>query len=169
MAAFEIACAKLRANQAAGEAASIAHQVHGAIGFTREYDLQRFTRRLWSWRSEYGNERHWADAIGARAARAGTDGFWPALVSGFAELNIKTCRAKRSLCVIPGLVPGIHEHRPCKTWRGSCSWMAATRAAMTTMERRNPDRSNAAKPCITAARWRTRSGPPSNWRSSRCA
>jgi len=81
---FEIACAKLRANQAAGEAASIAHQVHGAIGFTREYDLQRFTRRLWTWRSEYGNERHWADAIGARTARAGADGFWPALVSGFA-------------------------------------------------------------------------------------
>lgn len=83
-AAFEIACAKLRANRAAGEAASIAHQVHGAIGFTREYDLQRFTRRLWSWRSEYGNERHWANAIGARAAQKGADGFWPALVSGFA-------------------------------------------------------------------------------------
>lgn len=81
---FEIACAKLRANRAAGEAASIAHQVHGAIGFTREYDLQRFTRPLWSWRSEYGNERHWADTIGARAAREGADGFWPALVSGFA-------------------------------------------------------------------------------------
>jgi acyl-CoA dehydrogenase len=82
--AFEIACAKLRANQAAGEAAGIAHQVHGAIGFTREYDLQRFTRRLWSWRSEYGNARHWADAIGARAAHAGADGFWPGLVSNFA-------------------------------------------------------------------------------------
>ena len=81
---FEIACAKLRANRAAGEAASIAHQVHGAIGFTREYDLQRFTRRLWSWRSEYGNERHWAEAIGARAAREGAEGFWPALVSNFA-------------------------------------------------------------------------------------
>ena len=83
-AAFEIGCAKLRANRAAGEAASIAHQVHGAIGFTREYDLQRFTRRLWSWRSEYGNERHWADAIGARVGREGADGFWPALVNAFA-------------------------------------------------------------------------------------
>jgi acyl-CoA dehydrogenase len=83
-ASFEIACAKLRANQAAGLAASIAHQVHGAIGFTREYALQAFTRRLWAWRSEYGNERKWADEIGARAAKAGPDGFWPALIDGFA-------------------------------------------------------------------------------------
>lgn len=83
-ASFEIACAKLRANQAAGLAASIAHQVHGAIGFTREYALQKFTRRLWAWRSEYGNERHWSSEIGARAAKAGADGFWPALIDGFA-------------------------------------------------------------------------------------
>lgn len=83
-AAFEIACAKQRANQAAGIAASIAHQVHGAIGFTREYALQNFTRRLWAWRGEYGNERQWSSVIGARAAKAGADGFWPALIDGFA-------------------------------------------------------------------------------------
>jgi hypothetical protein len=81
---FEIASAKLRANMAAGQAASIAHQVHGAIGFTKEYQLQKFTRRLWAWRSEYGNDRHWADEIGAMAAAKGADGFWPALTSGFA-------------------------------------------------------------------------------------
>lgn len=84
-ASFEIAAAKLRVNQAAGTAASIAHQVHGAIGFTRAYALQKFTRRLWAWRSEYGNERRWAAELGARAARAGAEGFWPALVSGFAD------------------------------------------------------------------------------------
>lgn len=83
-ATFEIASAKLRANMAAGQAASIAHQVHGAIGFTKEYDLQKFTRRLWAWRSEYGNDRHWADAIGKLAASRGADGFWPGLTSGFA-------------------------------------------------------------------------------------
>ncbi|HUB84504.1 MAG TPA: acyl-CoA dehydrogenase family protein [Rhizomicrobium sp.] len=82
-ASFEIACAKLRANIAAGQAASIAHQVHGAIGFTKEYALQKFTRRLWAWRSEYGNDRHWADVIGAIAAARGADGFWPGLVGGF--------------------------------------------------------------------------------------
>ncbi len=81
---FEIACAKLRANIAAGQAASIAHQVHGAIGFTKEYALQKFTRPLWLWRSEYGNDRHWADEIGRLAAARGADGFWPGLASGFA-------------------------------------------------------------------------------------
>ncbi|HWA29610.1 MAG TPA: acyl-CoA dehydrogenase family protein [Rhizomicrobium sp.] len=81
---FEIASAKLRANIAAGTAASIAHQVHGAIGFTKEYRLQKFTRNLWKWRGEYGNERHWADVIGKMAAAKGADGFWPALTSGFA-------------------------------------------------------------------------------------
>jgi alkylation response protein AidB-like acyl-CoA dehydrogenase len=80
----EIASAKLRCNIAAGQAASIAHQVHGAIGFTMEYDLQKFTRPLWMWRSEYGNDRHWADEIGKLAAARGADGFWPGLTSGFA-------------------------------------------------------------------------------------
>jgi hypothetical protein len=81
---FEIASAKLRCNIAAGQAASIAHQVHGAIGFTMEYELQKFTRPLWMWRSEYGNDRHWADIIGKLAAAPGADGFWPGLTSGFA-------------------------------------------------------------------------------------
>jgi hypothetical protein len=83
-AGFEIASAKLRCNIAAGQAASIAHQVHGAIGFTMEYDLQKFTRPLWLWRSEYGNDRHWADIIGKLAAARGADGFWPGLTAGFA-------------------------------------------------------------------------------------
>src|SRR5690606_28113023 len=52
---FQIAAAKLRANQAIGVAASTAHQVHGAIEFTQEYSLRHATQRLWSWRSEYGN------------------------------------------------------------------------------------------------------------------
>lgn len=80
---FEMAAAKLRANQAASVATSVAHQVHGAIGFTREYDLQHFTRRLWAWKSEFGNDRHWASEIGARVAQHGSDNFWPGLVSGF--------------------------------------------------------------------------------------
>jgi acyl-CoA dehydrogenase len=83
-ASFELAAAKLRANQASAVATNVAHQVHGAIGFTREYDLQRFTRRLWAWRSEFGNDRRWANEIGARVARAGHEGFWPGLVNGFA-------------------------------------------------------------------------------------
>jgi acyl-CoA dehydrogenase len=76
---FEIACAKLRANQAARVSTGIAHQVHGAMGFTAEYRLQHLTRRLWAWGSEHGNERHWADRIGARIAARGPQNFWPDL------------------------------------------------------------------------------------------
>jgi alkylation response protein AidB-like acyl-CoA dehydrogenase len=74
---FEIACAKLRANQAARISTGIAHQVHGAMGFTAEYRLQHLTKRLWAWGSEHGNERHWADRIGARIATRGPVNFWP--------------------------------------------------------------------------------------------
>ena len=76
---FEIACAKLRANQAARVSTGIAHQVHGAMGFTAEYRLQHLTRRLWKWGSEHGNERFWSDRIGARVAERGSENFWPDL------------------------------------------------------------------------------------------
>ena len=36
----------------------IAHQVHGAIGFTDRYALHHATLRLWAWREEFGNEAH---------------------------------------------------------------------------------------------------------------
>jgi acyl-CoA dehydrogenase len=78
---FEIAAAKLRANRAVTTITSVAHQVHGAIGFTAEYPLHFATRRLWAWRSEYGNDRHWAAWLGASALRTNADGFWPYLTS----------------------------------------------------------------------------------------
>lgn len=73
---LEIAAAKLRANMAVGTVTSIAHQVHGAIGFTEEYPLHRLTRRMMGWRSEYGNDRYWAEHLGARVARLGGAGLW---------------------------------------------------------------------------------------------
>jgi hypothetical protein len=78
---FEIAAAKLRANIAVGTVTSVAHQVHGAMGFTKEYKLQRLTRALWQWRSDCGNDRYWSDELGKVIARQGAGGFWPALVS----------------------------------------------------------------------------------------
>ncbi len=80
-AAFEIAAAKLRTNMAIGTGTSIAHQVHGAIGFTHEYDLHRYTRRLMGWRSEFGNDRFWAERTGAFALKAGGAGLWGALTA----------------------------------------------------------------------------------------
>lgn len=75
-AGIETAAAKLRANIAAGRGGAIAHQVHGAIGFTREHPLNRFTRRLVAWRSEFGGERLWSARLGAWAAGLGADGYW---------------------------------------------------------------------------------------------
>jgi alkylation response protein AidB-like acyl-CoA dehydrogenase len=76
---FEIAAAKLRANQAIGVATSTAHQVHGAIGFTYEYALRHATQRLWSWRSEYGNDRYWSEQLGRAVIARGADTFWDSL------------------------------------------------------------------------------------------
>jgi acyl-CoA dehydrogenase len=78
---FEIAAAKLRANRAIGIATSIAHQIHGAIGCTHEHALHRATQRLWSWRSEFGNDRYWALQLGEGIAHAGADAFWPQLTA----------------------------------------------------------------------------------------
>jgi acyl-CoA dehydrogenase len=74
----EIAVAKIRAGKAAGIACRIAHQVHGAMGFTQEYSLQHATRRLWAWRDEAGGEALWARRFGQRLAAAGADALWPA-------------------------------------------------------------------------------------------
>lgn len=78
-AAFEIAAAKLRANRAVGIGTQVAHQVHGAIGFTQEYPLQHLTKRLWQWRSEFGNEAYWAKRVGNSVIERGADNFWPDL------------------------------------------------------------------------------------------
>src|SRR5581483_3576279 len=61
---FEIAVAKIRTGEAASLGAGIAHQAHGAIGFTYEHSLHFVTRRLWSWRAEFGAESHWSVALG---------------------------------------------------------------------------------------------------------
>jgi acyl-CoA dehydrogenase len=78
---FDIAAAKVRCGEAASMAANLAHQAHGAIGFTREHALQYATRRLWSWRAEYGAESHWAAWLGRRVALRGADAFWEDLVA----------------------------------------------------------------------------------------
>lgn len=76
-----IASAKIRAGEAAGIAAGIAHQVHGAIGFAAEHRLHVYTKRLWSWRDEFGSERTWSLALGRHVLAAGADGFWPAVTA----------------------------------------------------------------------------------------
>jgi acyl-CoA dehydrogenase len=76
---LEVAAAKIRVGEAAGEGAAIAHQVLGAIGFTREHVLHRYTRRLWAWRDDFGSESQWAVKLGQLVAARGADALWPML------------------------------------------------------------------------------------------
>jgi len=76
---FLVAVAKARVSEAAGQGADIAHQVHGAMGFTREHSLHNVTRRLYAWRDEYGNEVWWQRWIGRRVSAQGADALWPML------------------------------------------------------------------------------------------
>ncbi len=76
--------AKIRIGEAATAVAAIAHQIFGAIGYTRDHELQAHTRRIWSWRDEFGSEAHWSEQVGRRVCAGGAQSLWP-LVSGFGQ------------------------------------------------------------------------------------
>lgn len=78
---LEVAGAKIRAGEAAGAGAAIAHQVHGAIGFSAEHALHRYTQRLWAWRDDFGGEAEWAVRLGRILAARGADALWPLIAS----------------------------------------------------------------------------------------
>lgn len=72
-----LAAARARACEAAGRIATIAHQAHGAIGFSEEYALHALTKLLWAWRSECGGQSYWAEQVAAHVVAAGAAGLWP--------------------------------------------------------------------------------------------
>jgi acyl-CoA dehydrogenase len=76
-----IAAAKTRCGDAASAGAAIAHAAHGAIGFTQEHLLHFFTKRLWSWRDEFGKDSDWALIIGRAAANVGREKIWSDIVT----------------------------------------------------------------------------------------
>jgi acyl-CoA dehydrogenase len=78
---LEAASAKIRCAEAAEKGAAIAHQVHGAIGFTIEHILHRYTLRALAWRDDFGNESHWAVELGKMVAAHGADELWPLVAS----------------------------------------------------------------------------------------
>jgi acyl-CoA dehydrogenase len=78
---LEAASAKIRCSEAAEKGAAIAHQVHGAIGFTIEHILHRYTLRALAWRDDFGNESYWAVELGRMVAARGADELWPLVAS----------------------------------------------------------------------------------------
>lgn len=73
------AAAKSRCGDAARAAIAVAHQVLGAMGFTREHDLHLLTTRLMSWNAEFGGGPAWADRLCAEAMAG--EGLWENLVA----------------------------------------------------------------------------------------
>jgi len=76
-----IAAARSRLGEASDRAIEVGHQVHGALGFSREYALNYRTRRLMSWRDEYGGVGFWRARLARMFAGLSREAVWPA-VSG---------------------------------------------------------------------------------------
>lgn len=74
-----ISAARSRLGDAADAAITIGHQVHGALGFSREYSLNHRTRRLMAWRDDFGSVLAWRRALAGSFVDCARDAFWPAV------------------------------------------------------------------------------------------
>ncbi|MFN0089209.1 MAG: acyl-CoA dehydrogenase family protein [Acidimicrobiales bacterium] len=84
---FEVAALKAQAGESATVGSAKTHQAHGAIGMTQEYALHHFSRRLWSWREEFGATGVWQRRLGELVAGAGADQLWKVIQEGTAALS----------------------------------------------------------------------------------
>jgi acyl-CoA dehydrogenase len=71
-----VAAARIGLGEAAAITARVAHQLHGAVGTTREHQLHLATRRLWSWRDEWGTQRHWSERLAGGLTLETEDPLW---------------------------------------------------------------------------------------------
>lgn len=83
-----VAAAKTVTGRAVGIINRLAHQIHGAIGYTDEHRLQYSTRRLWAWRDEYGTEAEWSARLGASLAAAGGAALWPKTITAWPPARV---------------------------------------------------------------------------------
>ena len=72
-----VAAARARLGEASDRAIEIGHQAHGALGFSRDYALNYRTRRLMSWRDEYGAVGFWRARLARMFAGLPREVFWP--------------------------------------------------------------------------------------------
>lgn len=75
------AAAAVTAADTAAVCARTAHQLHGAMGVTREYPLHHHTKRLWCWPGEAGSVTHSAEYLGAQALTRGETAVWDELTA----------------------------------------------------------------------------------------
>ena len=81
------AIAKCVASRAARNAASTAHQVHGAMGMSHEYPLGQLTTRLWSWAEEAGRPEAWEAWIGQQFMEQDQPQLWETIVKAVEGRN----------------------------------------------------------------------------------
>ncbi|MDE1145120.1 MAG: acyl-CoA/acyl-ACP dehydrogenase [Azospirillaceae bacterium] len=82
-----VAAALSRLGDAADAAITIGHQVHGAIGFSREYTLNHRTRRLMAWRDDFRTVPAWRRHLAGGFAGLDHAALWPAITkSGLRKL-----------------------------------------------------------------------------------
>jgi acyl-CoA dehydrogenase len=76
-----VAAAKTVSSRSVATTNKLAHQLHGAIGYTDEHRLQYWTRRLWAWRDEFGTETQWGAILGRALVSRGGEALWPLTTS----------------------------------------------------------------------------------------
>lgn len=74
-----VAAARSRLGDTADTVFALAHQVHGAIGFSHEYLLHFRTRRLMAWRDQFGSVAHWRLVLARSFAGRRADEVWPVI------------------------------------------------------------------------------------------
>jgi acyl-CoA dehydrogenase len=92
--ALPVMAAKICTGEAASIGASIAHAVHGAIGFTDEHSLHLKTRRLWAWRAEYGSQSYWSQRLGVQVCASGSQALWPMLTQPTLLANVAAMESR---------------------------------------------------------------------------
>lgn len=71
-----VAAARVVTGESAVTAFRAAHQIFGAIGFTKEHELHLCTTRLLSWREDDRCDRWWAQWLGREVRASGERGMW---------------------------------------------------------------------------------------------
>jgi acyl-CoA dehydrogenase len=74
-----VSAARISAATAATLVARISHQLHGAVGITAEYDLHRYTSKLWALRDADQSEFAYCRRLGARVREEGEIELWESI------------------------------------------------------------------------------------------